>query len=222
MSDETRTAAADRNGDARSAAIPLATTELLALQGARSATIYESTGRATMFLGAVSGGLIALGLVATATRVSTAFYAFGLVLLPTLAFVGWVTFERALRTSIEDHDYARRMSRLRAFNFDAAPELAAYMPRTTLQDRIHTGGFAGARWAAYRTVAGMVAVITSVLAGATAALVTAIASSHSLAASIIAGAIVAIVAVAALMEHQLRTWLRYATESEDASDMAPE
>jgi hypothetical protein len=68
----------------------------------------------------------------------------------------------------------------------------------------------------------MVAVITSILAGATAALVAALASSHSLAASIIAGAIVAIVAVAALMEHQLRTWLRYATESEDASDVASE
>ena len=222
MSDETGTAAADATGDARPTAISLATTEILALQGARSATIYESTGRATIFLGAVSGGLIALGLVATATRVSTAFYAFGLVLLPTLAFVGWVTFERALRTSIEDHDYSRRMSRLRAFNFDAAPELAAYMPRTTLQDRIHTGGFAGARWAAYRTVAGMVAVITSVLAGATAALVTAIASSHSLAASIIAGVIVALVVVAALMEYQLSVWLRYAAESEDASDGAIE
>jgi hypothetical protein len=222
MSDETRTAAADRNGDARPAAISLATTEILALQGARSATIYESTGRATMFLGSVSGGLVALGLVATATRVSTAFYAFGLVLLPTLAFVGWVTFERSLRTSIEDHDYARRMSRLRAFNFDAAPELAGYMPRATLQDRTHTGGFAGARWAAYRTVAGMVAVITSVLAGATAALVAALASSHSLAASIIAGTIVAIVAVAALMEYQLSVWLRYAAGSEDASDLATE
>jgi hypothetical protein len=221
MSDETRTAAAHRNGDTRPAAISLATTEILALQGARSTTIYESTGRATMFLGAVSGGLIALGLVATATRVSTAFYAFGLVLLPTLAFVGWVTFERALRTSIEDHDYARRMSRLRPFNFDAAPELAAYMARTTLQDRIH-GGFAGARWAAYRTVAGMVAVVTSVLAGATAALVAALASSHSLAASIIAGTIVAVVAVAALMEYQLSVWLRYARESEDASDVATE
>jgi hypothetical protein len=52
--------------------------------------------------------------------------------------------------------------------------------------------------------------------------VTAIASSHSLAASIIAGVIVAIAAVAALMEYQLSVWLRYAVESEDASDMAPE
>src|SRR5262249_38701335 len=131
-----------------------------------------------------------------------------------------VTYERVLRSGIEDHDYARRMSRLRAFIFDAAPELAAYMPRTTLQDRVHTGGLAGARRAGYRTVAGMVAVITSVLAGATVALVVALASSHSLAASITAGAVVAIVALAALMEHQLSAWLRYEEDSEDASDVA--
>ena len=220
MSDHTGTAAADRYGEPRPAAISLATAEIFALQSARSATISESTGRTTMFLGAVSGSLVALGLVATATRVGTACYAFGLVLLPTLVFVGWVTYERVLRTGIEDHEYARRMARLRPFNFDAAPELAAYMPRTTLQDRVHTGGHAGARRAAYRTVAGMVAVITSVLAGATAALVAALVSSHSLAASIVVGAIVAFLAAAALMEHQLSTWLRYEMESGDASDVA--
>jgi hypothetical protein len=67
-----------------------------------------------MFLSAVSGGLVALGLVATATRVGTACYAFGLALLPTLTFVGLVTFERVLQTGIEDHDYARRRSRRHA------------------------------------------------------------------------------------------------------------
>jgi hypothetical protein len=56
---------------------------------ARASTIAESTGRATMFLSSVSVGLIALGLVATATPLATAFYAFGLVLLPLLAFVAW-------------------------------------------------------------------------------------------------------------------------------------
>ena len=87
-----------------------------------------------MFLGAVSGGLVALGLIATATRVGTAFYAFGLALLPTLTFIGLVTFERGLQSGIEDHGYARRISRLRAFYFDAAPEIARYMPTMTLQD----------------------------------------------------------------------------------------
>jgi hypothetical protein len=73
------------------------TTEHFALQGARASTIAESTGRATMFLAALSGGLVALGLVATASRVGSAFYAFGLVLLPTLSFVGLVTFGRVLQ-----------------------------------------------------------------------------------------------------------------------------
>ena len=70
------------------------TTEHFTLQGARAATTAESTGRATMFLGSVSAGLVALGLIATATRIGTAFYAFGLILLSTLSFVGFVTFQR--------------------------------------------------------------------------------------------------------------------------------
>jgi len=143
------------------------TTEHFTLQGARAATISESTGRAKMFLGTVSGGLVALGLIATAARVGTAFYAFGLALLPTLTFVGLVTFERVLQSGIEDHDYARRISRLRAFYFDAAPAIAKYMPAATLQDRLSAQGLSGTRRQGYRTVAGMVAVIAAVLAGAT-------------------------------------------------------
>jgi hypothetical protein len=88
------------------------TTEHFTLQGARAATISEATGRATMFLGAVSGGLVALGLIATASAVGAAFYAFGLILLPTLAFAGLVTFDRVLQSGIEDHSYARRIARL--------------------------------------------------------------------------------------------------------------
>jgi hypothetical protein len=86
-----------------SAAVSCVTTEHFTLQGARSSTIAESVGRATMFLTSVSGGLVALGLVATATHLGAAFYAFGFVLLPTLTFVGLVTFERALQSGVEDY-----------------------------------------------------------------------------------------------------------------------
>ena len=89
-------------GDPRPAAVTFVTTEHFTLQGARSSTISESTGRASVFLGAVSGGLIALGLVATAAKTGVAFYAFGLILLPTLAFVGLATFHRVLQSGIED------------------------------------------------------------------------------------------------------------------------
>ena len=116
------------HGDPRPAAVTFATTEHFTLQGARAATIAESTGRASMFLMAVSGGLVvAMGLIATASRVGTAFYAFGLILLPTLTFVGLVTFQRALQSGIEDLGYARRIDLLRGYYFDEAPELTSYL-----------------------------------------------------------------------------------------------
>ena len=178
------------------------------LQGARSSTIAESTGRANMFLAAVSGGLVSLGLVATASSVGTAFYAFGLVLLPTLAFVGLVTFERALQSGIEDKGYARRIALLRGYYFDNAPELSPYLLSVPPEERLHVQGLAGDRWQGYRTVAGMVAVITAVLAGSAAALAAIVISDHSLAAALISGALVAVGALIALMRFQESAWKR--------------
>ena len=48
-------------GDDRSAWVTLLTTEHYGLQIMRSATIGEANGRASIYLGAVSAGLIALG-----------------------------------------------------------------------------------------------------------------------------------------------------------------
>src|SRR4029077_13398361 len=79
-------------------AVAFVTTEHFTLQGARTAAITESTSRATIFIGSVSAGLVALGLIATATRIGTAFYAFGLILLSTLSFLGFVTLDRVLQS----------------------------------------------------------------------------------------------------------------------------
>ncbi len=51
------------------------TTEHFTLQGARSQTVSESTGRASIFLASISAGVVALGLMATAAHIGTAFYA---------------------------------------------------------------------------------------------------------------------------------------------------
>jgi hypothetical protein len=199
---------AEAGTDPRQAAVTFLTTEHFVLQGARAATIAESTGRANMFLASVSGGLVALGLVATASRVGTAFYAFGLVLLPTLAFVGLVTFERALQSGIEDKGYARRIALLRGYYFENAPELAPYLLSVLPEERLHVQGLPSDRWQGYRTVAGMIAVITSVLAGSTAALIAILVSDHSLAAALISGALVALAALIALMRYQDSAWKR--------------
>jgi hypothetical protein len=180
-----------------------------------------------MFLGAVSGGLVALGLIATASRVGTAFYAFGLVLLPTLALTGLMTFERVLQSGIEDLGYARRIALLRSYYFDEAPELIPYLlsvpeqrkadlpqpPRHAgvTQHRFHVQGLWSGRWQGYRTVAGMVAVITAVLAGSAVGLLTAIVSAHSLAAALAAGGTAAVAALAALMRYQGSAWKRSAS-----------
>src|SRR5207244_5905078 len=176
------------------------------LQSARAATIAESTGRATMFLSSVSGGLIALGLVATATQLGTAFYAFGLVLLPLLAFVGAVTFERTLQSGIEDYGYARRIARLRAYYFDHAPELLPYMLSVPPTERLPVLGLPTSRWQGWRSISGMAAVITAALAGSAAGLLAAVASSHSLATAQVAGTAVGIAIVWRLMRRQHDLW----------------
>lgn len=178
------------------------------LQSARAATIAESTGRASMFLTSVSGGLVALGLVATAAHIGTAFYAFALVIVPTLALVGFMTFERVLQSGIEDHGYARRISRLRAYYFDNAPELTPYLLSVPPAQRLNVQGLWGGHWQRFRTVAGMVAMITAVLAGSAAGIVAALASDGSLGAALAAGLSVGVVALAALMRYQQAAWER--------------
>jgi hypothetical protein len=196
----------EANADPRSPAVTFVTTEHFVLQGARAATIAESTGRATMFLGAVSGGLVSLGLVATATSVGTAFFAFGLVVLSTLAFVGLVTFERVLQSAIEDYGYARRIALLRGYYFDNAPEIAPYLLSVPVTDRLRVQGLPGGRWQSFRTIAGMVAVITAVIAGSIAGLAAILVSDHSLAAALISGAVVALAALVALIRFENSEW----------------
>ena len=211
------------DGNPRPAAVTFATTEHFTLQGARASTIAESTGRASMFLFSVSGGLVALGLIATASRVGTAFYTFGLVLLPALAFVGLVTFERALQSGIEDLGYARRIALLRGYYFDEAPELTPYLMSVPEPDRLNVLGLWAGRWQQFRTVAAMVAVITAVLAGSAIGLLVAVTSGHSLAAALLAGGVVALAALAAMMRLQLSAWERATSEpvTGDTDDTGP-
>ena len=182
------------------------------LQGARAATIAESNGRANMFLAAVSGGLVALGLVATASSLGAAFYGFGLILLPTLTFVGLVTFGRVLQSGIEDTEYARRIARLRGYYLEHAPEIAPYLLSVPPAERLLMQRVPGDRRQGLRTVAGMVAVITAVLAGSTVAVAAILIFDHALAAAVISGTLVALPALIAMIRHQDSTWERAAQE----------
>jgi hypothetical protein len=193
------------------AAVSFVTTEHFTLQGARSSTTAEATGRATMFLAAISGSLVALGLIATAAGVGAAFYALGLILLPTLAFVGLVTFDRVLQSGIEDFGYAHRIARLRGYYFQYAPELVDHLLSVPEVERLRIQGLRGGPWQGFLTIAGMVGVVTAVLAGSTVGLAAAIVFHHSLLAALIAGVLVAGAALVGLMRYQRSAWMQVST-----------
>src|SRR5918996_2322410 len=114
-------------GDRLGPAVTMATTEHFNLQTARAATISEANGRASIYLAAVSSNLIALAFIGQMSRLGPAFYAFALILLPVLAFIGIVTYQRLVQSSIEDIAYAQRIGRFRDFYLTLAPEFAPYI-----------------------------------------------------------------------------------------------
>jgi len=171
-----------------------------------------------MFLLSVSGGLVALGLVATATGVGSALFAFGLVLLPTLAFVGFVTFERAVQTSIEDLGYFRRIERLRAYYLDNAPELTQYLDSVQLESQLFVQGLPrGEYLQTFRSVAGMVGVVTAVLAGSATGLGV-LAAWDAPGVALASGCLLGIVAVGVLTGYFRRAWARAASVPNSADE----
>jgi hypothetical protein len=112
--------------DQRQKMSQIMTTEHSVLQAGRSATIFETGGRTAVFLGTVSSALIALAFVGQISGLGTAFFAFALVLLPTLFFLGLASFERAMQLGVEDYIYAVGMSRIRHLYVETVPQAEKY------------------------------------------------------------------------------------------------
>src|SRR5579859_227944 len=82
--------------------VSMMTTEHYNLQSGRAMTISEANGRSSLFISTVSTALVALAFVAQIAKLGTEFYIFALILLPSLFFIGLVTFERAVQVAIDD------------------------------------------------------------------------------------------------------------------------
>jgi hypothetical protein len=111
----------------RTAAAQFMTTEYTALHTARSATIFDANGRASLFLSSVASAVVALAFIGQVSGIGVAFYLFGLVLFATLCFLGVATFHRVLQSAIEDMAYAREINRIRHFYLEQAPQIAPYL-----------------------------------------------------------------------------------------------
>jgi hypothetical protein len=88
------------------------TTEQFVLQAARSANVGEMTGRGTVYMGAVSSSLIALGFLA---QVVTHLDPFVAAVLPAVFVLGEFTFAALLRNTLENLVLLRQMQRIRGY-----------------------------------------------------------------------------------------------------------
>jgi hypothetical protein len=153
----------------RQALLTVLTTEHFALQGARGSTVSESTARASLFVGALSTTLVALGFIAQAADSGSAFDVFALVALPTLYALGTFTFVRLVESSVEDIAYGRAINRIRAYYRELARDEARYFLFPAHDDTrgvlANMGMTRPSRFQLQFTLAGMIAVLTAVVGG---------------------------------------------------------
>jgi hypothetical protein len=220
-----QTALADSLGARLGPAATFATTEHFNLQTARSLTVSEANGRASIYLAALSSNLIALAFIAQVSGLGAAFNAFALILLPVLAFVGAVTFRRLVQSSIEDMAYAHRIGLLRSFYLRLSPELEPYIVvvRGTRSAAPFSGEtLAPSAWQLTLTTAGMVAVVNSVVVAACAGLVLEAAGVQSLAIPVAVGAVIGAGVFSLHERHHRRARDAYSPEAVDrAAIFAP-
>ena len=169
------------------------TTEHFVLQGARSANIGEMTGRATVYMGAVSSTLIAFGFLA---QVATRLDAFVAAVLPAVFVLGEFTFVALLRNTMENLVLLRRMQRIRGFYRSLVPEADDFFGPAQEDERL-TAAMAtvGLRaWPAVMlfTGASVIAAINSIVGGVGSALLLAKAAGLGASAALPVGIVVAV------------------------------
>jgi hypothetical protein len=120
----------------RAIRVQMLATEHWSLLATRSLSWNEAFSRATMFLSLLSGAVVALALVAQASRFGEAFVVFALLALPVVLFVGVATFVRLLEINNEDYVWVRGMNRLRGAYLEIDPGLAPYFITGVTEDAV--------------------------------------------------------------------------------------
>ena len=183
------------------------TTEHFTLQTARAGTVAEANGRASLFTGAVSSGVVALAFIGQVSGISETFFLFALVLFPSLIFLGFVTFDRVLQTALEDWIYSCEINRIRHYYAEIAPEMKRYFIESTHDDApgvLQAIGIKPATWQYFLTGSGMVGVINSVLVGVFAGIVSRFGAALHIYAAIGTGIAVFATSVFLHHKHQLK------------------
>jgi hypothetical protein len=157
-------------------ALQILMTEHWSLLSSRSLGYTEAMSRASIFVAALTGSVVALALVGQATDFGDGFVAFALVLLPVDFFLGLVTIARLGQINVEDATWVRGMNRIRNAYLDLAPELERYFVTSKHDDDegVLVSSLATRRVVpqiqGFIAIPGVIAVLDAVVAGAIAAI----------------------------------------------------
>jgi hypothetical protein len=147
-------------------------TEHFAQQSAASATITESSSRASLYVLSLSSSLVALGFTAQAKE---AFPVFAACVLPGIFVLGFFTFMRLSDTAVENLNALRSIVRIRGYYAGLVPEAPAYFgPVGDTDDTAAALEVMATRhsWIAiFFTTASMIGVINSMVGGVGIALI---------------------------------------------------
>jgi hypothetical protein len=152
----------------RSGLLTALTTEHFTLQSTRAATITESLGRTTIYLGSLSASLVALALIAQGERTLDLRFS-AIVILPALIFLGTATFVRILETGIEDAICAQAINRIRHYYLEHAGEYGRYFllgGHDDMEGTLANMGVIASPWRPFFSVASVIGLINSMVAGA--------------------------------------------------------
>jgi hypothetical protein len=177
------------------------TTEHYMLQGTSSATTSEGGSRVSIYLSALSSGLVAIGFSSTSHR---ALEALAFTVLPVVFILGCFTVVRLTDTSVANIVSQRRMDQITAYYASIYPPAAAYFGHDNVEMRERRHGVRYGRWSFLFTMASMVIVVNSVVGGAAVALVCALAVQAGAPVPVVAGLAAGLVLLAGGLYYEHR------------------
>jgi hypothetical protein len=174
-------------------------TEHFVLQGISSSTTTEGGSRVSIYLSALSSGLVAIGFASSSHR---ALESLAFTVLPVVFILGWFTIVRLTDTSVANVVSQRRMETITAYYAGIYPPLAAYFGVRDPAARRH--GVQYGRWSFVFTMASMVIVVNAVVGGATVALVCALVLRAASPAPVVAGILSGLILLATGLHYEHR------------------
>jgi hypothetical protein len=174
------------------------------LANERSTATNESIGRSTMYMTSVSMTIVALGLIATATRMTEDFYIFALVLLACLVPLGLISFSRVVQIGVQDIRLSYTIGRFHRFYATTAPGIERWVGFGPDDHRLRhsTLTAADSPFQDFFTAASMIGAVSSTIIGVWCGLAIGHYSPLSIAAAIAIGLAVAILAYWLHLRHQ--------------------